>query len=64
MNNIYALYKGEKLLMIGTIKEIAKHQIVKEKTVRFYQCPAHLRRNEKSHIGNYKVLVKLEEEDE
>ena len=60
MTNIYALYKGEELLIIGTIKEITKHQNVKEKTVRFYQCPAH----EKSHIGNYKVLVKLEVEDE
>ncbi len=64
MTNIYALYKGEELLIIGTIKEITKHQNVKEKTVRFYQCPAHLKRNEKSHIGNYKVLVKLEVEDE
>ena len=40
MTNIYALYKGEELLIIGTIKEITKHQNVKEKTVRFYQCPA------------------------
>lgn len=56
----YALYKGEKLLIIGTIKEIAKNQNVMEKTILYYQTPAHLKRNEKSHIGNYKVLVCLD----
>lgn len=58
----YALYKGEELLIIGTIQEIAKNQNVKEKTILFYQTPAYLKRREKSHKGNYKVLVKLEEE--
>ncbi len=56
----YALYKGENLLMIGTIAEIAKAQGVKRSTILFYQTPAYLRRYEKSHIGNYKVLVKLD----
>lgn len=55
----YALYKGEEIIEIGTIKEIAKSQNVKEKTILFYQSPAYLRRHSKSHIGNYKVLVKL-----
>jgi len=50
----------EELLMIGTIKEIAKKQGVKKKTILFYQTPAYLKRHEKSHIGNYKVLVKLD----
>lgn len=62
--NIYALYKGEVLLMIGTIEEIAKFQKVKRKTILFYQTPAYLKRHEKSHIGNYKILIKLEEEDD
>ena len=56
----YALYKGENLITIGTIDEIAKLQCVKRKTILYYQSPAHLRRNRKSHIGNYKVLVKLD----
>ena len=56
----YALYKGENLITIGTIHEIAKLQGVKRKTILYYQSPAHLRRNRKSHIGNYKVLVKLD----
>lgn len=62
--NIYALYKGENLLITGTIKEIAENQKIKVKSLYFYQSPAYLKRNQKSHIGNYKVLVKLEEEYE
>lgn len=61
---IYALYKGEELLMIGTADEIAKYQNVKKKTILFYQSPAYLKRHEKSHIGNYRVVVKLEEDDD
>lgn len=55
----YALYKGDKLLIIGTIDEIAKNQNVKKKTIYFYHSPAYLRRHKKLHIGNYKVLIKL-----
>lgn len=33
----YALYKGEKLLSIGTVKEIAKEMRVKPDTVLFYR---------------------------
>lgn len=56
----YALYKGDKLVMIGTIDEIAQAEGIKRKTVFYYQTPAYLKRHEKSHLGNYKVLVKLD----
>lgn len=56
----YALYKGDELLIIGTIKEIAKNQGVKERTILFYKMPTYLKRREKSKKGNYKVLVKLD----
>lgn len=56
----YALYKGENIIITGTIEEIAKAQGVKRKTILFYQTPTYLKRHEKSHIGNYKVLVKLD----
>ncbi len=55
----YALYKGDEIIMFGTIEEIAKAQGVKRKTILFYQTPAYLKRHEKSHIGNYKVLVRV-----
>lgn len=57
----YALYKGEEILITGTIDEIAKSQNVTKKTIFYYQTPAHLKRNKKSHIGNYKVLVCMED---
>lgn len=56
----YALYKGDELLMIGTIREIAKSQNVKERTLYFYKTPSYLKRRSKSSTGNYKVLVKLD----
>ena len=56
----YALYKGENLLIIGTLKEIAKNQCVKEKTILFYKTPTYLKRRKKSRTGNYKILVCLD----
>lgn len=56
----YALYKGETCLAIGTIKEIAEKTNVKEKTIKFYGTPSHIKRSEKSHIGNFKILIKLD----
>lgn len=57
----YALYKGDKLLIIGTIDEIAKNQNVQKKTIYFYHSKAYLKRRKKSNIGNYKILISLED---
>lgn len=57
----YALYKGDKLLIIGTIDEIVKNQNVQKKTIYFYHSKAYLKRREKSHIGNCKILISLED---
>ena len=40
----YALYKGEKLLGIGTKKELAELLGVKISTINFYQSPAYKKR--------------------
>ncbi len=40
----YAVYKGEELLVIGTLKECAEYLKVKPSTVLFYKYPAHKRR--------------------
>ena len=57
----YALYKGDKLLIIGTIDEIAKNQNVQKKTIYFYHSKTYLKRRKTSHIGNYKILISLED---
>lgn len=44
MTNEYALYKGNYLLSIGTIKEIADHLKIKEKTVHYYKTPSYKKR--------------------
>lgn len=45
----YALYKGEKCLAIGTIKEIAIQMKVKAKTISFYKTPTY-KKNVKDHL--------------
>ncbi|HEM2758157.1 TPA: hypothetical protein U0600_000609 [Streptococcus suis] len=40
----YALYKGDKLLAIGTTKELAEQFGVKVSTIHFYKSPAYIKR--------------------
>lgn len=58
--NEYALYKGEDLLAIGTIKEIADKMKVGIRTIYFYQTPTYKNRGK----DNRRVLVKLEGEED
>ena len=62
MKNEYALHKGDELLSVGTIREIAEEMMIEEKTIRFYGNPTYLRRRKKGK--NYRYLIKLEEDDE
>jgi dihydroxyacetone kinase len=41
---VYALYKGDDLLEIGTKKELAEKFGVKAKTIAFYNTPAYQKR--------------------
>ncbi|MBR6268532.1 MAG: hypothetical protein IKR28_09405 [Selenomonadaceae bacterium] len=47
-NRIFALYKGDKYLMDGTISEIAEARGCKKETIRFLNSPAYRRRAAKS----------------
>lgn len=55
--NEYALYKGDDLLSIGTIKEIAHHLKIKEKTVKFYKTNSYKKRTSEE---KGRRLIKLE----
>lgn len=46
----YALYKGDELIMIGTVEEIAKHQGVKESTIHFYHSPTYKKRTKNGYV--------------
>ena len=47
MVKVYAMYKGEECLGIGTIKELAEILNVKESTIRFYTTPTYKKRCKK-----------------
>lgn len=44
----YAVYKGEEILVIGTLEECAAYLKVKPDTVLFYKSPAHKARTSKN----------------
>lgn len=56
----YALYKGEQMVAIGTINEIAAERGVKPATIKFYKYGAYQRRT-KSEVNNRLQLIKLED---
>lgn len=60
MEKEYALYKGDKILSIGRIDEIAKEMKIKKETVYFYGSTAYTKRTS----DNGRRLVKLDDEEE
>lgn len=56
MVKIYALYKGDKFIMTGTIYQIANYLGVKQSTVKFYSMPTYLKRDK----GNRKRVIRIE----
>lgn len=57
----YALYQGEKLLAIGTAKEIAEQRGIKVDSVLYLGTPSYLKRRKRTE--GVMVLVKLEVEE-
>ena len=55
--NEYALYKGDELLAMGTVREIAKQLGIREKTIRFYGSPS----QEKRSSNKARRLIKIED---
>ena len=58
----YAQDKGEELLRIGTLKEIAESENVKLETIQFYMKPTYKRRIAKRKNARiYREVVCLDE---
>lgn len=55
----YAVYKGEDLISMGTISEIAKELDVKEATVEYWRTPSYKKRR----ASNSKAIVYLGDEE-
>ncbi|MBO7696533.1 MAG: hypothetical protein J6T10_28230 [Methanobrevibacter sp.] len=56
--SIWALYKGEELIGIGTIEELAELTNVKKESIMFYYSPSYKKR--KKNSINRKTLVLVE----
>lgn len=57
-NADYALYKGDELLAIGTLDELAEFRGVTRNTIYYYSMPA----NKRQDRGGKCIAVKLEDE--
>lgn len=62
--NIYALYKGDEFLCMGTIGEIANKMGVSKKTIRFYSSPVYQKRGRGEKGNCRRILVKVLDEEE
>lgn len=56
---MYALYKGDTFIELGTKEELAQVLGVKQQTISFYMSPVHY----KISKGNGYVVIRIEEEE-
>ena len=65
---IYALYKGDMFIDLGTAKDLAKKRNVKIETIKFLSTPSNLRkierRKNKNRPSKMMICIKVKEEDE
>lgn len=59
---MYALYKGEEFLCMGTIYQIAKEQNVGIGTIKYYKTNAYKRKLDKRNSKNARILIKIEDD--
>ena len=60
---VYAMYKNEKCLAIGTAKEICKEMGISYKTFQFYRTKHYKNIVENSRLKNRRIIIRIEEED-
>lgn len=58
IKNVYALYKGDTFLELGTAKELANYLNVKESTIRFYITKTYKKRRKDSNNSFIVIKVK------
>jgi len=61
--NCYALYKGDRFIDLGTIKELSKRLGITTSTLWFYTSKAYKMRSEQKKSNNLKILIKIEENE-
>lgn len=58
-SKIYAIYRGDKFIDVGTIKELSERQNLSKKTLHFYNSKAHI--NRMKDENNCIIVIKLED---
>ena len=58
---VYALYKGDDLIIVGNAEECSKITGTKESTIRWYSNPSAIKRNK---TGNRLIAIRLGETNE
>lgn len=62
---LYAAYKGDDFLAIGTLKELADRLSVRKETIIYYATPAYRKRVLESKNPNDRMIViRVEGDDE
>lgn len=60
--NIYAVYRGDEFIDMGTIKQLASKFRVKEDTMRYYTSKAYKRRiTARENAKDYLIVIKVED---
>lgn len=62
---VYAMYKGDELLAIGTKDEICKEMKISHDTFTYYRTKAYLNKckNRKNYSVGYRVIIRIEDEE-
>jgi hypothetical protein len=62
---VYAVYKGDEFLCVGTSEECAEYLGILPRTVRYYSYEKYKRQvNQRKDPKNYIWVIKLDNEDE
>lgn len=57
---IYAVYKGENMISMGTREEICKSLNIRRKTFEYYRSNAYKKRLENRYTRNAREIIKME----
>lgn len=63
--NVYAVYKGDEFLDLGTAKELAERMGVTPKTIKFMTYPSYqkqIQKRKKTFSKGYMIVIKIEED--
>lgn len=61
---IYAMYKKEECLAIGTAKEICEQMGIRPQTFRFYRTSYYKNIVDKSRLKNRRIIIRIDDKED